>query len=147
MNNIEVTGGKPHQRKYVESIAHYCISKLMPKMRTLDIEIKLKTIKEDAYGYCLSSTAREFEIEIDKDLKLRRLLTTVAHEMVHVKQYARGELKGDYLWHGKTYHPKKVDYWDEPWEIEAHGRECGLFVRWADDQKLGDKAWTQDNYM
>lgn len=145
MNNIEITGGKAYQREYVRSITEYCIKKLMPRMKTLDIEIRLKTINEDSYGYCLSSTHREFEIEIDKKMTLRRLLETVAHEMVHVKQYARKELVDDYTWHNKTYSPKNCDYWDQPWEIEAHGREAGLFIRWAEDQKLGEKAWTKDN--
>jgi len=144
MNIVEVTGGKPYQRKYVESIAFFCIDKLMPKMKSLDINIKLRTIPEDSYGYCMSETTREFDIEIDKNLTLRRLLTTVAHEMVHVKQYARKELTGDSTWQGKTYNPKTTDYWDEPWEIEAHGRECGLFIRWAEKMKLAEKKWTQE---
>jgi len=145
MNNVEVTGGKPYQKAYVENMVHYCIDMLMPRMRSLDIKVVLKTLKDDAYGYCLSETTREFELEIDKNLTLRKLLTTVAHEMVHVRQYARRQLTGDYTWHGKTYHPKKVDYWDEPWEIEAHGRETGLFIRWAEKNKLGKRKWTQDS--
>ena len=145
MNNIEICGGKAYQREYVRSVVEFCIQKLMPKMKTLDIEVVLKTIKEDTYGYCLSTTTREFELEVDKNLSLRKLLTTVAHEMVHVKQYARRELESDYVWQGRTYSPKKCDYWDQPWEIEAHGRETGLFIRWAESQGLGNKAWTYDN--
>lgn len=145
MNYVEVTGGKPYQRKRVESIVHYCIKMLMPRMQTLDIKVILKDIKEESYGYCLSETTRDFEIEVDKKLNLRKLLATVAHEMVHVKQYARRELTGDYTWQGKTYHPKRCDYWDQPWEIEAHGREWGLFVRWAEENNLGKKAWTRDD--
>lgn len=145
MNYVEVTGGKPYQRKRVEQVVNFCIKKLMPRMQTLDIKVVLKDLKDDAYGYCLSETTREFELEIHKKLPLRKLLTTVAHEMVHVKQYARKELKQDYDWLGKTYSPKKVSYWDQPWEIEAHGRETGLFVRWAEANKLGNKKWTQDS--
>jgi hypothetical protein len=44
---------------------------------------------------------------------------------------------------GKTVNPEKVSYWDLPWEIEAHGRELGLFVRWAEKEGLADKKWTQ----
>ena len=54
----------------------------------------------------MSETTREFDIEIDKNLTLRKLLTTVAHEIVHVKQYARKELTEDSTWQGKTYNPK-----------------------------------------
>jgi hypothetical protein len=97
-------------------------------------------------GYCLETdNNRTFEIELDRKLPLRKLMETLAHEMVHVKQYARRELHPVYdTWCGKTYNPKKVSYWDLPWEIEAHGREVGLFIRWAEQEKLGNKRWTWD---
>ena len=118
----------------------------MPRRNNLDITIKLKTIpeKKDTWGYCLCVNQNEYELEIDRTLTLRKLLTTVAHEMVHVKQYVRRELVGDYTWQGKTINPKRCDYWDQPWEIEAHGRECGLFVRWAEANKLGNREWTKE---
>jgi len=141
---ITVTGGKPNQCKYVESMVEFCIQKLMPRMETLDITVKLKTPK-GAMGYCLETdNKRTFEIEIDRNQKLRPLLETVAHEMVHVKQFARRELHPSTdTWYGKTYNPKKVSYWDLPWEIEAHGREVGLFVRWCEENDLGKYKWTQ----
>lgn len=141
---ITVTGGREYQRKYVESMVNFCITTLMPRMRTLDITVKLSK-PSGALGYCLElDTNREFEIEADRTQPLRRLLETIAHEMVHVKQYARGELHPSAdVWMGKTYNPKKVSYWDLPWEIEAHGREVGLFVRWAEENNLGEKKWTQ----
>jgi len=143
MNIILVQGGTERQKNYVTSMAEYCIQKLMPRMRSLHIEINL-TSPKDAYGYCLSLDKRHFEIEVDRSMRLRRLLETVAHEMVHVKQYARNELDDRCSkWQGKLIDPK-TDYWDRPWEIEAHGREVGLFVRWAQDNNLGNKNWTHD---
>ena len=141
---ITVIGGKPNQRKYVESIAYFCIKTLMPRMRTLNVTIKLKSLN-DAMGYCLETDdKRTFEIEVDRKLTLRKLLETVAHEMVHVKQYARRELHPVHsTWCGKTVNPKKTSYWDLPWEIEAHGREAGLFIRWAEQENLGHKKWAQ----
>ena len=29
-----------------------------------------------------------------------------------------------------------MSYWDLPWEIEAHGREVGLFIRYCEENKL-----------
>ena len=131
---ITVTGGKLYQQKYVESMVEFCIETLMPRMRTLDISVKLCTPNK-ALGYCL---------ELEKTQTLRRLLETVAHEMVHVKQFARRELHpSNDEWYGKTYNPKKVSYWDLPWEIEAHGREVGLFVRWCEKHDYGSRAWSQ----
>jgi len=117
----------------------------MPRMHTLDITVKL-TSPKGAMGYCLElDDNRTFEIEVDRNMRLRKLLETIAHEMVHVKQYARRELHPVHdTWCGKTYNPKKVSYWDLPWEIEAHGREVGLFVRWAEQENLGNKRWTWD---
>jgi len=142
---IRITGGTKNQKKYARSMVKFCIKTLMPRMKTLDITVKLKNPK-GAMGYCLElDDNRTFEIEADKKLRLRKLLETIAHEMVHVKQYARRELHPVHnTWCGKTYNPEKVSYWDLPWEIEAHGREVGLFVRWAEQEKLGDKKWTQD---
>jgi hypothetical protein len=141
---ITVTGGKPNQRKYVESMVEFCINTLMPRMKTLDITVRLCTPK-GAMGYCLElDNKREFDIEIDRTQPMRKMLETLAHEMVHVKQFARRELHpANDEWYGKTYNPKKVDYWDLPWEIEAHGRETGLFIRWAEQTGTAKYAWTQ----
>lgn len=78
---------------------------------------------------------REFEIEIDSNLPKKALLRALAHEMVHVKQYATGQLK-DYMnnnntcWEGTTFKGDREgdEYWVSPWEIEAYGREVGLYV-------------------
>ena len=142
---IRITGGTKNQKKYARSMVKFCIKTLMPRMKTLDITIKL-TNPKGAMGYCLElDDNRTFEIEADKKLRLRKLLETIAHEMVHVKQYARRELHPVHdTWLGKTYNPKKVSYWDLPWEIEAHGREAGLFVRWAEQENLGHLKWTHD---
>ena len=142
---ISIQGGTKNQKKYARSMVKFCIKTLMPRMKTLDITVKLKNPK-GAMGYCLElDDNRTFEIEADKKLRLRKLLETIAHEMVHVKQYARRELHPVHnTWCGKTINPKKISYWDLPWEIEAHGREAGLFIRWAEQEKLGHLKWTQD---
>jgi hypothetical protein len=57
---------------------------------------------------------------------LIEMITNFAHEMVHVKQHARGILKitptGDRSWKGKEF-GDDVDYLDKPWEIEAFSRQ------------------------
>jgi hypothetical protein len=155
---ITVTGGSWRQRRYVQGIAEFCVQKLMPRMHDIEIEIKLKKFAKNsnAYGYCMPiddyevyDRPRHFELEINCGLRLRRLLETVAHELVHAKQFARGELyqgirMSKNRWQGEWIN-NDVDYWDLPWEIEAHGREVGLFVRWAEEAGLAYKRWTQDS--
>ena len=80
---------------------------------------------------------KEFVIRVNNNLKLSKKLRTICHEMVHVKQYATGEMR--YMWRparntkfqGMLY-PDEIEYWDSPWEIEAFGREPGLYTRWID---------------
>jgi len=152
---IRVTGGTASQKKHIPSVINFGIEKLMPRMN-LDITVRLKKLDGEAYGYCHADPngdaerldrPREFELEIHKNMSLRKVLETVCHEMVHVKQYARGELyessRNKHRWQGKWI-DKDPEYWDQPWEIEAHGREAGLFIRWAEDQKLGNQKWTHD---
>ena len=155
---VTVKGGSSSQKKHVTSVVEFCAKKLMPRLKNLEINVLLKTLGDDAYGYChadpegdaeRSDRPRTFEIEVHKDMRLRKVLETVCHEMVHAKQYARGELYessriGKMRWQGK-YLSNKVDYWDQPWEIEAAGREAGLFIRWAEANGLGKKKWTHDD--
>ena len=57
--------------------------------------------------------------------------TTLAHEMVHVKQIARGYLKtinGVNYWMGKRVHGR-TKYLNKPWEIEAFSKQELIFRR------------------
>ena len=155
---ITVTGGCKSQRVLSEDIARFVAEKLMSKrlQRVLDIDIQLVPRlleKEEVYG---DSTweddnwrPREFTIRADSKLRRRRLLESIAHEMVHVKQFAKGEMvdlvRADKIrWFGKDYKDKDSDYYNSPWEIEAHGREMGLFVQWAQKNGYANQKWTQN---
>lgn len=50
------------------------------------------------------------------------LLSILCHEMIHLKQYDKGELKlvkGGAMWKGRFYE-KETPYFDRPWEQEAN---------------------------
>ena len=73
-------------------------------------------------------------------LKKREILETVCHELVHVKQHAKKEhyfhqRKDLVKFKGKLYDTTKMEYWDFPWEIEAYGRERGLYEMWLESKK------------
>ena len=78
---------------------------------------------------------REFTIEMRKGVDYIRVL---AHEMVHLKQFAKGEIRGlsatEELWIGKKvkFTKKQHRYFDAPWELEAFGKEVGLYHRWKE---------------
>jgi len=87
---------------------------------------------------------REFEIIINSRIGKRRQLITLAHEMVHIKQHAKGELKSllfrrEERWHGSYIKENEMSYFEKPWEIEAYGRELGLYqmyMQWKKDYKI-----------
>jgi hypothetical protein len=84
-------------------------------------------------GICSKTGNKEISIAVDSALALPQLLMTLAHEMVHVKQYVRGQYRGELsrngkmkrIWLGKQY---TVKYLKRPWEQEAFRRESELVL-------------------
>lgn len=153
---ISVTGSGHKKQAMVVNIAEFCALHLMEKIQheiilNVELIVRLKE-KESVAGDCIweddvCNRPREFTIRIDSSQSLQDMLETVAHEMVHVKQYAKGELK-DYSrqtdvckWKGKKVDCIKTHYYDCPWEIEAHGRERGLFIRWFEQSQWKKCKW------
>lgn len=76
-----------------------------------------------------------YVIVINPTLKLKEAGLTLAHEMVHVRQMARGFLKsknGFNYWCGKRY-GKKTKYLDMPWEQDAFARQEIIFRKAIDE--------------
>jgi len=64
-------------------------------------------------------------MSIDTALDTERLIIALAHEMIHVKQYARGQIThgknlNSKFWMGKKF---RGHYYDLPWEVEAFSKE------------------------
>lgn len=138
MNLIEVTGGKKAERAIAQETVEWCLKKLLPRHRTIDVTVEFKKI--DAYGYCMEEDdkGRLFTITINKGLGLFELISTICHEMIHLKQYARRELRqdanGNTMWKKKAYNT--VDYWDAPWEKEAFKLEGKLATECFQQMKV-----------
>ena len=145
---LHINGSTKKVRKIVEQAAWYYAEKLMGKrlMAGLEININLKkdllteeghegTAIWDDDGY----RPKEFTIKLDTTVNFRNLLINLAHEMVHVKQWAKDEMyeymntMGMVRFKGERIHLEETDYWDYPWEIEAYGRQLGLFIRFCED--------------
>ena len=91
------------------------------------------TLKEQgSLGVCAKTGEREITVGLYSYLGFGRMLYTLAHEMVHVKQMIRGHYRQERMKYGKgVYHywlGKRVntEYIKRPWEIEAISRESIL---------------------
>lgn len=127
-----------------EAIRHY--GKFLFSSRlynNLNITLIFKP-RFDDFAMCAweddSHRPREFTITIDGRLGLKSMLIALAHEMVHVKQFAKSEMvdmiKANHTrWNGKMYGNAKVyiyrdeNYWSMPWEREARALEHELYVK------------------
>ena len=99
--HITTRGGSKTQKKYVKSMADFCGQKLLGSRLYHKIELRIELVKhlmknEKIYGDAIwedeERYPKEFTIRADASQPLRRILETIAHEMVHVKQYAKNEL-------------------------------------------------------
>jgi hypothetical protein len=138
----------------LKSLAEFILNKFFtkPKQKKLNIVVTFKKglfDETNQYANCVWEDEHyrpfDFTIQIDPDQKIQLLLNSLAHELVHVKQWAKGEFYqlqrelSVYKFNGQRWDTSKVDYWDTPWEIEAHGRAIGLVVQWARKNELTHK--------
>ena len=141
---VEVEGYRSHNinlhQSVKEAVSFYSEVLLGKRMaNNVDVLVKLtKDLKkkEKAYGFChitddSLSRPREFMIELDASMKYSfdQILTWLAHEMVHLKQFVRKELcdyeSGRVQWKSRSF--GRVHYDDQPWEKEAYRLEGELY--------------------
>ena len=132
-------------KPYVERAAQFFAKELIPNTRIRNncfTQIRFDAdMKEYGYAsveeYNTRKQPREFLIEIHSGLGARMIFETLAHEMVHIKQYIMGETNDELsVWRGKKIDSDNMDYWNHPWEIDAHGREGGLLVKFSHAETL-----------
>ena len=138
MNYINVMGATKKKRDLVENAVILCISELMPRLRTLEVEVNIKNLKDEGVvGWCYEGeNNRDFYIDVDKNLDIEELVETVCHEMVHVWQSATRKMKdlpfGRKMYMGKVY-DETTAYDDEPWEIEAYAMQGDLLEKFKEE--------------
>lgn len=141
-----------------KAIEHFC-SSLLSENLFKKIHLNLIFVNDPSNRNIFASCTweddnyrpKEFTIEIDHSLKPKEMLTALAHECVHLKQYAKGELI-DHIRQEKTrwtgsFHGKKKTYilddekyyWEYPWEREARALEMELvhkFLKYKNDKQF-----------
>jgi hypothetical protein len=147
------------------AMADYALSELIPSKRLRDnlmIDIHMKHHSNEGEAKLANGTnryrPRAFKIILDHhrmetnemtgetrtDMEwFVEILKTLAHEIVHVKQYVFGELRyrdAGLLYKGVNHEAMSLmEYFDLPYEIEAYGREKGLLygfmVTWSNIEK------------
>jgi len=153
---INVYSASNKLESYVVSAVEFAMAKFFD-VKDLDkyISVDVDFTDLDVEGHCIDAGDGEFSIEIKKDLPMREKMIVLMHELVHMKQHIAGELEfGGIIigkdglkcktttWMGAEFDEEGTDYFDRPWEIEAFGRQLGLFIRWVESIDEGHhKKW------
>ena len=89
-------------------------------------------LREGVYGWCTVTDCnwrpRKFLIEIHNRLNEEDYIKTLFHELQHVLQHIRGDLRdkrGIRCWKGIDC--SELNYDECPWELEAHSKELELY--------------------
>lgn len=119
------------------------LRKDLRKNLVINLEFFFGPEDEDC-GFCYwedrRKKPREFTIQLDGRREPEEIMQDLAHEMVHVKQMARGELvdmqRGGWMWQGEEVYAtgdKWKDYWYCPWEMEARAMERPMYLKFIED--------------
>ena len=102
---VFIRGGTKVQRDVVTDCIGFCADQLLHKHMRDKLVMDVRLIrdlrdKEETKGdvvpddsECEDDRPIEFEMRLDASMNMMGLIRAVCHEMVHVKQYAFGELK------------------------------------------------------
>lgn len=135
------TTGYGYSKHLCEDVVSWFISKYLHRYK-LDIEILHRGLKrEGVIGWASVSDCdwkpRCFLIEIQSGLEKQDYITCLLHEMQHVLQHVRGDLRdkrGIRCWKGIDC--SDLDYEDMPWEQEAYQKEKELYQEYMKDKNL-----------
>ena len=147
---VTIKGGLKRQRKAIEEMVYWLGHTLLSRRlyAGITLNIILKNLTNEEYNAAtnvnqseyLTNRPRVFDLEFSSRRSLEEIRTDLAHEMVHVKQYAIGQLyrydRTDHIrWKDKIYPPGIEDgkfYWSMPYEVEARGHETGLRMQFRE---------------
>lgn len=144
---ISITGGDARKRNFVKKAARWMLGYTLGNRLATNISLSIN-LSEDLkntsiYGSVIWEDAnhrpREFDMDLCNYLKDRMLYRVLAHEIVHIRQYATGDLKdlathADYCkWKNKMVKAEgrgRGSYFDLPWEVEARRDQEIILREW-----------------
>ena len=150
MHSVIFTSGYGYSKKLCEDVTSWFLNKYYPRHK-IDVDIVHRGLRRDnVLGYCdvigRSYRPRHFLIELQTDMSRELYIKTLFHELTHVAQWIRGDLR---FRHGKmSYCQQPVEdivYEDRGHEIEAREEEERLYLMYLND-RFGVPAGELDQF-
>jgi len=113
----------------VKACAGFIAKELKISNSTWKLQIQLKRFpkEEGIRGSVIDAGPKQLVMFLESSMEFERFTEVLSHEMVHVKQFVRGQYKQEikrglpvHYWMGKQV---KAKYYDQPWEQDAWSRE------------------------
>jgi hypothetical protein len=127
--DFKVEANSTKKKKFIEAILPSMFEQLGLTNSRKSLFIKLEQDCE-GMGYTVPLDILDsYVVVIKPSMSIKDIGLTLAHEMVHVRQFAKGILKvknGINYWKGKRF-TKRTKYLDQPWEQDAFARQEIVF--------------------
>lgn len=115
------------KKKYRDALDFFVSTIFSHQMyRNLSVRVAFKNNLDALHGliyvedYNSAGKPRSFVIEVNRKDPEDEIIQTLAHEVVHMRQYAYGYLNEEMSsWMGEKVNSDKMNYFEQPWEIEA----------------------------
>ena len=161
------TGEKYVNELVYRHLINFTLEQLISKNLKNKLKLKVYFRKKSHFdktttGYLLTTATtktapiRNAKMYIRIDMSFLNILETITHELVHLKQYATGQLskriwKSDnrvhYRWEKKDIGVQSdIEYKNRPYEIEAFEKQFPLVDKWTNYIKE-PKNWTKQNKL
>lgn len=133
---MNIQGGSNEERALVFDAFNFGMKYLMPRKRNLEVEIMLTDLEGDVDGFHCYLDKGQHDIELQQGLIEEDLVTALFHEMVHIRQHERGQLKDKGViksWKGEEYisiYDTVETYKNLPWEEEAYRLQEEMYEQW-----------------
>lgn len=134
--NVTMSGRRSVRRDFIQSAVLFFCQELNLGRSRFNLSVQsvsgLHRVQQ-ARGGVIQTDDKSIVMLLDSKLKTEELVQTIAHEMIHVKQIARGRLtcfirdgNMENCWLGKKL---EMPYHLRPWEVEAFRQEKILAYR------------------
>ncbi len=126
-----------HLKDSIKQAIELYASNLMHKnfLKKLTVTVRFDNTMDPLHYAALYPTdhtypPKKFVMQLKYNINHSFLMYVIAHEVVHIRQYAKGQLNYDHSKWKKAKVKKNLPYVDQPWEKEAFRLETKLYEQY-----------------
>lgn len=132
------------KKRYRQALNFYASKVFTPQLsKHVEVRVRFRDLGKHLNGhvivedYNVAGYPRTFIIEVNRNDPEDEILKTLAHELIHCRQYAKQELNEEMsVWRGERIDADELPYDEQPWEIEAEMTGLLLYEYFIDTERL-----------